>query len=129
MKRKSWTKAWKQPIKVKERSPDFYWMVGILEGEGSFYPSPPSQRPANVCIDFKMTDKDIMARVAELLGVNLRGPAKRPPWSPTYRIVIKGSKAVAIMQLILPYMGVRRSLQINKVLDSYIAATGFNIRT
>ena len=100
---------------------DFHWMVGLLEGEGCFMVPAPSQLRSQVRIDFKMCDKDIMDRAASLLGTSAIRVCRtniKPSYKDIYRIVIGGSKAAAIMRLILPYMGERRSAQIRRALDS-----------
>ena len=127
-------RQWKRPIAVEENTPDFHWLVGILEGEGSFFPASPSQTQSSVRLEFKMVDEDVMSRVATLLGTKLSGPTKAysqntPQATRTWRIQIAGSKAVAIMHMIYAYMGQRRQAQIDKTLDRYYEVTGLERRT
>jgi len=42
---------------------DFYWLCGLLEGEGSFMKGPPS-RPQYPVISMCSTDEDVMQRVS-----------------------------------------------------------------
>ncbi len=46
---------------------EFFWLVGLLEGEGSFMPGPPSEatRPR---ISIQMTDENVIRRVARIFG-------------------------------------------------------------
>ena len=43
---------------------EFFWLVGLLEGEGSFMPAPPSE-PTRPRISIQMTDEDVLSRVAQ----------------------------------------------------------------
>lgn len=44
---------------------DLAWLIGILEGEGSFYANKKPQPPR---VSVNMTDKDIIEKVAKLFG-------------------------------------------------------------
>lgn len=46
---------------------DRYWLAGLLEGEGSFLKGPPSA-PRYPVLSLQMTDEDVVARVAAMLG-------------------------------------------------------------
>jgi hypothetical protein len=96
------------------------WLAGILEGEGYFgvirsivkgktylYPR----------VGVNMTDRDVIERVREIFGVKIyvmrpAGVSKKEG----YRVVLIGSRAVEIMQLIRPWMGERRAAQIDRAL-------------
>jgi hypothetical protein len=45
---------------------DFYWLVGLLEGEGSFIAATQTHQEM---IRVEMTDADVVQRVATLFGV------------------------------------------------------------
>jgi hypothetical protein len=98
------------------------WLAGWLEGEGSFCAPPPSD-PRRPRIVGQSRDRDVVEEVARLLEVSaLSGYDKRARergWSPTWRVLRQGPKAVALMQALQPLMGRRRSLQIQRA----IAAT------
>lgn len=97
----------------------FYWLAGILEGEGSFLCGPPS-RPTMSSIRLLMTDKDIVDRVAALLGVKtLENGRRHPNWKIPYTATLKGSRAVELMKKLKPIMGARRQGQIQRAIDSY----------
>jgi hypothetical protein len=95
------------------------WLAGLLEGEGSFMPGPPSNpRMPIVCL--AMNDADVMARVGRLLGrkvVPLRRRSEH--WQQSYQLRVQGAKAVSWMTLLRPLMGSRRQAQIDRALACY----------
>lgn len=100
-------------------SADLHWLAGLLEGEGSFHPGPPSN-PRMPILQIEMTDQDVMDRAGRLLGrrpVALR--PRREGWSPTYKIRIAGGPAVGWMRDLHRLMGKRRQQQIERALRSY----------
>lgn len=56
----------------------FYWLIGLLEGEGSFMKGPPSQ-PNSARIALAMTDLDVVEKVANIwnMGVFESGRKRR----------------------------------------------------
>lgn len=93
------------------------WLAGLLEGEGSFLRPPPSdlKRPR---ISIEMTDEDVMQRVADLVGLKLVRPRIRQVhWKPSFRLAIRGPKAVDLMKRLYPLMGKRRQEQIDQALS------------
>ncbi len=104
---------------MKEK--DLAWLAGLLEGEGSFLKAPPSS-PNCPRISLEMTDKDVVERAALLMGskavkkINLRNVH----WKQTYRVIIKGSRAVKLMRVLYLEMGVRRRSQIDAALETYV---------
>jgi len=98
---------------------DFYWLVGILEGEGTFLKALPSKKN-KISIQLQMTDEDIVNRVAKLLGVAYyKCMPKKKHHKVSFRCAITGFKAAELMEKIKPFMGSRRQLQIEKVIASY----------
>jgi hypothetical protein len=99
-------------------SKDLYWLAGYLEGEGSFMAGPPSE-PARKRISFSTTDADVATKVGELMGCtvsyNDRWP-DNPRWNGYWSGMIRGQRAVALMQELRPLMGERRRLQIDTAL-------------
>jgi hypothetical protein len=71
---------------------DFYWLAGLLEGEGSFLPGPPSA-PNSLRIALMMTDADVVARVAALWGVAYHGVRQERSrimgWKPNYYVHLR----------------------------------------
>lgn len=102
---------------------EFYWLVGWLEGEGSFIDPPPSD-PKRPRISAETRDWDVAREVGRLLRVtptfSYSALARRRGWSPTWKILRRGKSAVALMQALHPLMGSRRQSQI----ESALAAVG-----
>lgn len=102
----------------------FAWLVGILEGEGSFSQSERgvSEVAARVCVG--MTDEDVILKVAEIAGCGrVYGPytvgesnVGAGPFKDRYQWVVQGAAAVDFMRECLPHMGERRSERIREIL-------------
>ena len=95
------------------KNKDFYWLVGLLEGEGSFgfYQYTPR-------ISLNMKDEDVVQRAASLMG-GLAGkciPPQKPSHSIMWHTGVCGIKAIKIMEDVLPEMGIRRRAKIIEVL-------------
>ena len=99
---------------------DLAWLAGILEGEGSFLKAPPSD-PGRPRISLQMTDEDVVARAAVLLGVKYSSSKdrKRPTWKPTFQLQVKGKRAAGLMRELYPQMGQRRRSQILAALETF----------
>jgi hypothetical protein len=98
---------------------DFYWLVGLLEGEGSFSFNEKGNLPY---VSINMTDEDIIIKVQELMGSSNVYRNDRHPergWKPSYQTVLRGKKAVTLMNKLHPFMGIRRREQIDTVLSKY----------
>lgn len=97
----------------------FHWLVGILEGEGTFLRGAPS-RPGAPILRVSMTDRDVVERVANLLGravVRLR--RRKPHHKLPYATTIKGAPAVQVMYAVRPFLGKTRELQIDLAISSW----------
>lgn len=108
---------------TKIRRADLYWLAGLLEGEGSFLPGPPSE-PNKTRIQCSMCDEDIIARVATLFGVayqeaKRRRTGRRKHHKKNWVVMLKGARARALMGQLRPFMGERRQAQIDRALASY----------
>ena len=97
---------------------DLAWLAGLLEGEGSFLKPPPSA-PKLAIVRVAMTDRDVIDRAAHLMGV---GVISLTPKNPRHKLVwiaqAKGTRARDLMLAIKPFMGERRSGQIDNALAS-----------
>jgi hypothetical protein len=94
----------------------FYWLAGILEGEGTFLSGPPSN-PNSPVVRVSMTDRDIVVRAALLLERAVTPErARKVHYKPPYLTQIKGVQAVALMRAMRPVLGPDRRRQIDKVL-------------
>jgi hypothetical protein len=98
---------------------DFYWLIGIMEGEGSFMKGSPSS-PNRIKMSVQMTDEDVIARIGVLFGRRyITNPARREGHKISYTVCITDSKAYNLMREMYPHMSKRRKGQIKKALDSY----------
>lgn len=107
--------------KKKRRKPkkaDLDWLAGLLEGEGSFMAGPPS-RPFAPSISLQMTDRDVVARAAKLLGARYWQLSRRNNRKIMYATALRGSPSVPFMKFLLPLMGSRRQTQIRKAIKSF----------
>ncbi|NJN17938.1 MAG: hypothetical protein HC822_17525 [Oscillochloris sp.] len=95
------------------------WLCGLLEGEGTFVPGPPS-KPRRPCVALNMTDEDVVQRVCDLWGARLYHiKVKHAEHLPVFRTELVGGSAVALMQVLEPHMSVRRRRQIATAVASY----------
>lgn len=91
---------------------DLMWLVGILEGEGCF----DAQRHKYPRIRLGMKDRDVVGRVATLMGTRVRVSLKPAPFAPMFHTECQGERAAELMRLIFPHMGARRSSKIAEIL-------------
>ncbi|MBN8634368.1 MAG: hypothetical protein J0M07_03535 [Anaerolineae bacterium] len=101
----------------------FFWLVGYLEGEGSFVAAP-ANRPTKPSIRLNSTDEDIVRRASEIMKTTYSGPYKAQPdadpsWKLRYMSVLFSQRAIALMQKLRPHMSARRQQQIAEALASY----------
>ena len=97
----------------------FHWLVGILEGEGTFLRGAPS-RPGTPIVRVSMTDRDVVEHVAKVLEravVRLR--RRRPHHKIPYATTIKGAPAVTLMNAVRPFLSETRQLQIDRAITSW----------
>lgn len=109
-----------EDIKLTEL--ELAWLAGLLEGEGSFSKSPPSDR-VRPRISLEMTDEDIVIRAAKMFGVIYIYRTRRRLKSnhkQSYKIIFRGQRAVRLMRCLYPMMGERRKLQIDSALATYV---------
>jgi DNA-binding NarL/FixJ family response regulator len=98
---------------------DFYWLCGLLEGEGSFMKGPPSC-PQYPVLSVTSTDEDVIQRISNLLGVKYCSVRKRQShWRQSYGLRIHGRRAVELMIQMRPHMSKRRQEQIDIAVASY----------
>jgi len=92
---------------------DIAWLAGILEGEGCFGSYAAEGRIVPF-VDVSMSDKDVVARSAALVGVATC--QKVDPRKETYKTQYKwratGRRAIGVMLTVYPLMGVRRQAKI-----------------
>lgn len=100
---------------------DAMWLVGILEGEGTFVCDSLKRafrpRPR---IALQMTDRDVVERVANLLESKLWGPYIKPsPRKPVWACAVTGLKAAEWMRILKPYFSSRRQNRIEEILNKW----------
>lgn len=92
------------------------WLAGLTEGEATF--GIDRGRPK---IRVRMTDHDVVQRVAELCGTNKVHTVdyfhRRFGSQVQYEWTCRGRNAIEVMRAILPYMGERRAARINEILE------------
>ena len=91
---------------------DLMWLVGILEGEGCF----DAHRGKYPRIRVGMKDRDVVGRVATLIGARVRVSLKPAPFAPMFHTEVQGERAAELMRQVLPHMGARRSSKIAEIL-------------
>ena len=81
---------------------EFFWLVGLLEGEGSFLKPTPSQ-PHSPAISVQMTDEDVIQKVSVLLGSKYQTcKPQKSHHKVSFRIMKRGYKAVELMKKLFP---------------------------
>ena len=88
---------------------DLNWLAALLDGEGSFFKG---KKNGVARIECQMTDEDIIAKAARLMGV---GYGKRKPIAgrkTVYRLALAGPRAEIVMRELARLMGTRRQRQI-----------------
>lgn len=100
-----------------KRTPiDIAWFAGIYEGEGY------STKGSSLRLTIGMTDRDIVARAAKIMGTPITKPYIRPSYSdrphlkPMYTTSCFGGHAAGWMMTLYKFMGKRRRAQFRKFL-------------
>ncbi len=107
------------PLALDTDEKKLYWVAGLLEAEGSFMASAPSE-PNRPRIALPMTDEDVVARAADILGVRYNALRSRnEKHKNVFRAMVRGRQAVEQMKILYPLMGKRRQAQIDKALASF----------
>jgi hypothetical protein len=103
---------------------DFFWLVGLIEGEGCFTLVRRNENTTYmkhyVRIVITMTDEDVIARAARIMGRKYR-KLKRTSVPSHYKdkwaVELNGQAAVDFAAAVLPHMGNRRQYRIREVLS------------
>jgi len=93
---------------------EIMWVAGFLEGEGCFFTSPTNSPGVKVCL----TDKDVLDKYGKLIDRPVKGPYSdnRIGYKVRWEVNLYGKPAIVLMQSILPHMGGRRSIKIQKII-------------
>jgi hypothetical protein len=95
----------------------FLWLAGLLEAEGSFLKPAPSG-PGCPIVSCRMTDRDVMERVAAAFGTTLFANDKGQ-YKTEFAVTARGSRAANLMADVRPFMGERRRRAIDAALERY----------
>ena len=103
---------------------ELLWLVGLLEGEGSFVWTRVESKKGNQyfspLFQLTMTDPDVIAHAAKILGCGSSRPYfRKPPKLPIYCIVLSGERAINLMKQLYPHMGARRQATIKWVCQNW----------
>ena len=118
---------------------EFSWFVGIYEGEGSMYSRTAKRKHTlvsgeekeytitQVSLTIKMTDEDVIARVAKFLGQKYseveKADREARGYKRVYRVRQTGSSTGKLRKLLdkmYPYLSKRRQAQIDKHLNKSV---------
>lgn len=110
MRRVDWIRLVEFDMTEIERA----WLGGLVEGEGSMRTYTDKRDGSAVWMFYLgMTDEDVIARAADLMGVEYSTrPRSDPKYKPLYEIRINHMDWVySICEWLLPYFGERRSME------------------
>lgn len=101
---------------------DFFWLVGLLEGEGCFSTSNQRSKYKGRSylyvypkIVLRMTDRDVVERAANLLGgCGVRLVPRHRPHKDIFECELMGARALRMMRLLLPHLGIRRQARVRE---------------
>lgn len=111
------TRGWVTVPPMRDDAP-WLWLAGLLEGEGWFGMHGKSRTKKVPCIELQMTDEDVVAAAAKIMGGTYRKVvrADRPEHMVSYRCRVTGGRAVSVMRNVLPLMGARRAATISNLI-------------
>ena len=106
------------------------WLVGILEGEGSFgLRVIDGGRYRTPLIQMNHTDLDVIERAADLLQTKVMGPYEKPANSlgnkPFWVLQVQGDRAASWMRILYPHLSARRQAKITEILSDQIDWVGY----
>jgi len=109
-----------QKCQLKDMSPtDLAWLSGWLEGEGCFSTLPNNGRKfIRVCTG--STDLDTIQKAMEITGIGTltkRKPGKSNKQYLWMWTVCAKADARALLETLLPHMGIRRSARMRELLE------------
>lgn len=109
----------RETVEGDARRNDTAWLAGLLEGEGTFGLNSGYPR-----VSVQMCDRDVLERAAEVVGgasvFDMNGArAAERGWSPAYGVAVTGARAADLMRELRPFMGARRSHEIDVALAAY----------
>jgi hypothetical protein len=103
---------------------DWYWLAGLIEGEGCFYLNTGQGKP-KIQVKVKMTDEDVIRRIHSITNLgSVNGPYSNgdAKWKQVYVWTInRQADAAAFMMTIYPLMGIRRQSKMKELLTIWRA--------
>ena len=92
------------------------WIVGMLEGEGTFYARGNPDRPIELRVECTSIDLETPDRLYELLGGHVYGPYRRNEikWA-----LYKRAEVLKLITWLRPLLCLRRQVQIDKMLYEF----------
>ena len=101
---------------------DFFWLVGFLEGEGSFCHGPPSCI-GSPSVSAATTDEDIIKKVSLLFGrrYHKANVKEKSYYKDAYNCYIRGRPAIELMKKLKDHMSARRRKRIEEIIERYEA--------
>lgn len=102
---------------------DLLYLAGLMEGEGCFsvrHRIVKGKRYTQVGVSLQMIDRDVVARVGQLIRQSHReakSPQRPSHWSQPWVLTLYGPAAEELMHALLPHMGERRSARIKECLS------------
>ncbi len=102
---------------------DIIWAAGLFEGEGCIDQHKLPSGRTYPRIKLKMTDQDVVERFASIFGMKIYSYPKDKSWKDHYKdawyTMVTGTKAVAILYMLFPFLGERRKTKAEEVLASW----------
>jgi hypothetical protein len=99
-------------------SQEIGWLAGWLEGEGTFYFTKSKSSPTAIVQVFSV-DRDIIEKAARLTKGKIYWIKPRNNSQGGYRLHLESDLAIDIMEMVLPLMGERRTVQIKQALEGW----------
>src|SRR6478609_5202089 len=90
------------------------YAAGVIEGEGSFMTTTNGYSPR---VQVSMTDKDVLEQLQKTFGCGtIHAITKREEhWKDAWVWRCSGNEALRVMEVVYPYMGLRRKAKIEEV--------------
>jgi hypothetical protein len=101
------------------------WLVGILEGEGSFTYEVANGEYKMARVTLAMVDEDIVRRAAKSMPkaryfLQDSSPSRAGKgYQPLHVARSNGTAALELMEMVLPHMGDRRAARIEEIIEAY----------
>jgi hypothetical protein len=102
---------------------DIAWLAGIIEGEGCIY-----VRGGSPSLIVLMTDRDVVERVAGMLGSKVATVYRQHGYKTAYKTRVGGEAAATWIADLYEFLGERRKAKAIEALNAFGNSTGKNKR-